>query len=160
MRVLKWLNENIEEYILMGLLIFMVGMMGVQVTMRYLFNASLTWSEELTRYAFVWSAFISVSYCIKRHISIKIDQFLHLMPETVQRVILSINKVIMLAFFSYMLYYAVLVVKSTYLSNQLSAALGVPIYLVQVSTVIGFSLAILRLIQSLLGVLKSPNTVK
>ena len=49
---------------------------------RQILNASLSWSEELTRYLFIWSAFISISYCIKKWISIKIDQLINCLLYT------------------------------------------------------------------------------
>ena len=70
MKILKWLDDNLEETILLVLLVIMTGLMGIQIISRYIFNASLSWSEELTRYLFIWSGFISISYCIKKWISI------------------------------------------------------------------------------------------
>ena len=65
MKVIRWLDDNLEEVMLIVLLICMVLAMGMQVAARYIFNRSLSWSEELTQYLFVWAAFISVSYCVK-----------------------------------------------------------------------------------------------
>ena len=46
MRFLKWLDEHFEEYILSGLLVVISVVMMLQVIMRYVFNASLSWAEE------------------------------------------------------------------------------------------------------------------
>ena len=64
--MLKWLDENLEEFLMVALLIAMTVIMGIQVFARYALGASLSWSEELTRYLFIWSGFISVSYCTKK----------------------------------------------------------------------------------------------
>jgi TRAP-type C4-dicarboxylate transport system permease small subunit len=158
MGVLKWLDEHFEESILLVLLIVMTCVMGVQVTMRYLFNASLTWSEEITRYMFVWSAFISVSYCIKKGISIRIDQFTNMMPQSAKKVLGVITRIVMLVFFVYVFRYALDVVGATYANGQKSPALGLPIYWVQVSSVLGFGMAVVRLLQSLWSDLKSAKS--
>ena len=52
--MLKWLDENLEEFLMGAFLIGMVLIMGVQVLARYVFGASLSWSEEITRYLFIW----------------------------------------------------------------------------------------------------------
>ena len=53
--MLKWLDENLEEFLMVALLIAMTVIMGIQVFARYALGASLSWSEELTRYLFIWS---------------------------------------------------------------------------------------------------------
>ena len=65
MKIIRWLDEHLEEYILSGLLVVIAGVMMLQVIMRYAFNASLSWAEEASRYAFVWSALVSIGYSIK-----------------------------------------------------------------------------------------------
>ena len=79
--MLKWLDENLEEFLMGVFLVGMVLIMGIQVLARYVLGASLSWSEEITRYLFIWSGFISVSYCTKKCISIKIEQFVAMFPK-------------------------------------------------------------------------------
>lgn len=148
MRIIKWLNAHFEEALLTIFLIVMVLVMGYQVTMRYLFNNSLPWSEELTRYLFVWSAFLSIGYCIKHHSSIKIDQILHLLPPVAQKVILLLTKIVSLGFFAYVLRYSFNVVQSTISSGQLTPALQLPMYIVHYAAVVGFGLAVYRILES------------
>lgn len=49
-RVFHWLDENLEEFLLVIGLIAMTLIMGIQVFCRYVLGMSLSWSEELTRY--------------------------------------------------------------------------------------------------------------
>ena len=72
-RIFHWLDENLEEFLLVIGLIAMTLIMGVQVFCRYVLGMSLSWSEELTRYIFIWCGFLSVSYCSKKCLSIKIE---------------------------------------------------------------------------------------
>ena len=65
-KALQWLDENLEEVLLVIALAAMAVIMGIQVIARYIFGASLSWSEELTRYIFIWAGFLSVSYCTKK----------------------------------------------------------------------------------------------
>ena len=54
MKALKWLNKNFEEFIMVSFLMIMTLIMGIQICARYLFNNSMAWTEEITRYLFVW----------------------------------------------------------------------------------------------------------
>ena len=152
MRMIRWLNAHFEEALMTIFLIIMVLVMGYQVAMRYIFNNSLPWSEELTRYLFVWSAFISIGYCIKHHSSIKIEQVLHLMPPVVQKVILLLTKIVSLLFFAYVLRYSLNVVQATIKSGQLTPALQIPMYFVHYASVVGFGLAVYRILESFVRV--------
>ena len=99
MKFFHWLDENLEETLLVLFLSCMTLGMGVQVFCRYLLNFSLSWSEEITRYLFIWSAFISISYCIKKWISIKIDQIIKLFPKNIYVVFqLLLNLILFLLF--------------------------------------------------------------
>ncbi|SCZ79485.1 TRAP transporter small permease [Acidaminobacter hydrogenoformans] len=148
MRIIRWLDAHFEEVILTFFLYIMVAVMGYQVVMRYLFNNSVVWSEELTRYLFVWSAFVSIGYCIKKRSSIKIDQIVHLMPKVVQKVILLLTKVVSLFFFVYLLRYSFNVVQATIKSGQLSPALQMPMVFVHLASIVGFAMAIVRILES------------
>ena len=49
MKAVKWLDKHLEEVILVLLLSLIVLVMLYQIVMRYVFNDSLTWSEEFCR---------------------------------------------------------------------------------------------------------------
>lgn len=55
------------------LLVIMVFIVFIQVIMRYILGHSLSWSEELTRYMFVWLIYLGVNLGIKGDMQIKID---------------------------------------------------------------------------------------
>jgi TRAP-type C4-dicarboxylate transport system permease small subunit len=130
--------------------------MGVQVVARYVFNSSLSWSEELTRYLFVWSAFLSLPYTIKTNIALKIDQLFTVLPEGVKKVLWIIGYLLMFIFFIFMFKNSIGVVQSSMNSGQRSPALGLPMYLIQFSSLVGFGLAIIRTLQALILTIKAP----
>ena len=53
MKLLKWLDDYLEEALLLIMLGIMVVVMGIQITARYVFASSLSWSEEITRFLFI-----------------------------------------------------------------------------------------------------------
>lgn len=150
MKMLRWLDDNLEEMILIALLVAMTLLMGFQVFYRYILNASLSWSEELTRYLFIWSAFISISYCIKKWISIKIDQIINMFPKPVYVVFQLILNIILFLLFLYLSIHAVNYLEMSIASAQKSPALGLPMYVVQAAPLVGFVLAMFRSFQQIL----------
>lgn len=67
--------DTIEEIFLVGMFGAMVLVIFGQVIMRYIFNNSLSWSEELGKFFFVWISWIGISIGAKRKEHIKITMF-------------------------------------------------------------------------------------
>ena len=57
--------RNPLELSLCILLVSIVVITFLQVLFRYVFQISLAWTEELARYAFMWTAALSVGYAFK-----------------------------------------------------------------------------------------------
>ena len=127
-KAIHWLDENLEECILVLLLIGMTLFMGIPVLSRYALGMSLSWSEELTRYLFIWCGFISVSYCSKKCLSIKIEQFVALFPRRTRALFKVVNHTFELIFFLYMIPYACSYMMSAITSGQVSPACSIPMY--------------------------------
>jgi len=152
--MLKAIDDYLEETILLILLVLMTCIMGIQIVSRYIFQNSLTWSEELVRYMFVWSAFLGVPFCIKHGLSIKVDQFRNLFPIPLQKVLMYIDKIIIFLLFLVLFIYSFTVVRATYLSGQTSPAMQLPIWTVQISVTVSSLLSMIRSIQNLLHLVR------
>lgn len=147
-KILHWLDENLEEFILVIFLIAMTLIMGIQVFCRYVLGMSLSWSEELTRYLFIWCGFLSVSYCSKKCLSIKIEQFVAIFPRRGKAIFKVVNHTFELIFFIYMIPFAYSYMMSSVHSGQLSPACGIPMYYVQAAPLVSFVLVAFRVLQA------------
>ncbi len=57
------------------LLLVVVGLVSAQVVARYIFNASLTWSEEAARMTFVYLTFLGAALALGRGQNLRIELF-------------------------------------------------------------------------------------
>ncbi|MBR1634429.1 MAG: TRAP transporter small permease [Lachnospiraceae bacterium] len=146
-RVLHYLDENLEEMLMILLLVAMTCIMGIQIFSRYVLRMSLSWSEEVARYLFIWSAFMSVSLCTRKCISIKIDQFIKFFPKRGEAAFKLLNLTISFVLFVYLIPYAAYYLKTTIESGQVSPACGIPMYYVQSAPLVCFVLTAFRLVQ-------------
>lgn len=144
---MKWFDDYFEEGLLLILLIVMTVVMGVQVTARYVFQNSLSWSEELVRFLFVWSGFLGVPFCIKHHSSIAVEMLKIKLPEKLQDILSYFSYCFMIILFGIMTYYGWQTAAATFVSGQSSPALGLPMYIVQAAVPVGSALAVIRAIQ-------------
>jgi len=69
-----------EEWTLFVTVIVALVALFVNVVLRYGFNYSLAWSEELVREVIIYTTFIGCSAAIKNRSMIKIDALVQLLP--------------------------------------------------------------------------------
>ena len=63
MKLLKKIDKNLERWVMFLLLAGMRLVLGIQIFCRFVLNNSLPWSEELARFMFIWSTFLSIGFC-------------------------------------------------------------------------------------------------
>ena len=146
-KTLHWLDENLEEFLLVVMLAAMTLIMGIQIFSRYALGQSLSWSEEVTRFLFIWSGFLSGSYCSKKCLSIKIEQFVAAFPRRGKALFKVVNHTFELIFFLYMIPFAYSYMMSAIHSGQLSPACGIPMYYIQAAPFVSFLLVTFRILQ-------------
>ena len=141
------MDDHLEESILTILLLGMAVIMGIQVFSRFVLRTSLSWTEEMTRYLFIWCGFLSVSYCVKMCISIKIEQFVARLPRRTKAAVKVVTHTLEVAFFIYMIPFAFSYIISAMESGQVSPALSIPMYYVQAAPFVAFILVAIRITQ-------------
>jgi TRAP-type C4-dicarboxylate transport system permease small subunit len=83
--LLNQTNARIGKYAAGVLLAAMVVMIIAQVGFRYILNDSLTWTEELSKFAMVWIACLVAPWAYLHHLNVSIDMFHEALPKTMQR---------------------------------------------------------------------------
>jgi len=149
MKVLKWVNEHLEEYICCILLAIIAIVMMAQIIMRYIFGSAFFWAEELSRYCYIWIVFLSAGFCIQKDNELRVDIIVDQLPRIPRGILRIASQIIIIVFYALMAYHSCSVVASLYETMRQSAALGIPMYVMYSSCVIGFSLGVLRGIQKL-----------
>lgn len=145
MRALKWLDDHLEEWLLVILLSSTSIIVFLQVIMRFIFRNSLTWSEELARYLFIWMTYVGVSYGIKMKMYLKVDALDSLFDKKGNLITDMLADLFLLIFMLIMTYFGLDIV---FRATRTSAALGIPMRYVYLAPVVGFGLSIIRLIQT------------
>ena len=147
MKVLKWLDANLEKYLCVVLMSVMTLIIFIQVVARYVFQNSLSWSEELARYIFIWLVYLGISYGCQMRKHIKIDAALNLFPKEWRKYVVIIGDLFFLFFAVYVAYTGLgYSIKQT----RVSSAMGIPFKYVYISTFVGFGLAVIRQIQTII----------
>ena len=157
MKVLRFLDENLEKMICVFCLALMSVIIVMQVFCRYVLNNSLSWSEELARYLFVWMIYIGISYGVKMDKHICVDAVYAFMPKGVKKWYAIVAYVLFLLFAVAVVYYGILVVGMQISSGQVSPAMGLPMQYVYAAPTVGMILTSIRLIQKIVEALRATE---
>ena len=149
-KVLHWLDENVEQYLCVVLLGVFTTILFIQVVMRYVFNNSLSWSEELARYLFIWLCFIGVSFGAKQMKHLKIDVFINVFPKKFRPYVIVFADVIVLAFSVIIMYAAYVTVVRYMALGTASPANHIPMWIVHSAPIVGYFLTAIRQIQAII----------
>lgn len=79
--IVRYLEENLEEILMVTLLAALSLVMMAQVIARAVFEQGFTWAEEFCRYCFVYSGMFSAGYCIRKKVSIRVDAIYGFFPK-------------------------------------------------------------------------------
>lgn len=143
---LRWLDQHFEEALMAVFLSGIVVMMTTHVFFRYVMKAPLTWSEEATRYLFIWFVFIGISYGIRNKTHIRVNIIEVLCPK-VTPVLNFIQDVIGALFIFYLTPAALRSMQQLAARNQTSAGLHLPMVFVYGALMCGLFLSIIRIVQ-------------
>lgn len=149
-KVLKWIDDNIEVYICVALMSIMAILIFVQVVFRYVLGNSLSWSEELARYIFIWLIYIGISYGCKLRKHIKIEAALYLFPKKVRPYITILGDILFFAFCCYIMWTGYRYCVTTAELGKYSPALKIPFQYVYLSIPVGFTMSSIREIQTII----------
>ncbi|WP_097027650.1 TRAP transporter small permease [Clostridium peptidivorans] len=150
--------NKLEEYLLVASLIFTVIIVFIQVIMRYLFNSSLSWSEELTRYIFIWQTWLGASVGLKNRKHINIELLNGVLKERGQRVINIIALIIWFGFCIFLVFNGSELVMDLVNKGSVSSGMRIPMYFVYAALPFSAGIMALRLLGQIYEmIIKGPK---
>ena len=147
--------DKFEEYLLIGSLLFNVLLIFSQILMRTIFNYSLSWTEELSRYIFIWQTWLGRSIALKYKQHIRVEILINLLKKTKNKKILEILvNLIWISFSIFLLYAGSLLCKSMITRNVLSSGMRIPLALIYSCLPISSLIVLTRLINDTVDLIK------
>ena len=153
-KVVKWLDENFEEFILVMLLVVMSVLMFANVVLRYVFSSSIIWSDEVCRYAFVITAFLGVGYCINKRSLMSMNSIKNALPFKARLIVETVINLILTVFFGYYAYTAITTVQKGMKMRGTTEILLIPLWIIYLIVLICYVIAVFRAVQKTAADLK------
>lgn len=145
-KAFRWLDQHFEEVLMAVFLSGIVVMMTTHVFFRYVMKTPLTWSEEATRYLFIWFVFMGVSYGIRNDSHIRVNIIEVLCPKVIP-VFGLIQDIVGALFVFYLIPAAFRSMQQIAARNQTSAGLHLPMVFVYGALMLGLCVSVIRIIQ-------------
>lgn len=116
--------SKIETAICCTLIVVMSCTIFLQIICRF-FKMPLIWSEELSRFMFIWLIYISVCISTRRETHLSVDILPMVVHGSGKTIVKIISNILCLCFFVFVTYYGIDVIQKLINRSQLSAAMGV-----------------------------------
>ena len=149
---LRTFLDNFELYLSTFCFIIITIMLTLQVLSRYLLGHSWTWMEEFATIMFVWMIYFATSAAVTHRKHLRIDAVLDVVPFQVKRIMLILSNIIFAGFNIYISVIMFDVIRL--LGDSRTTMLGLPQQLVYAIIPVGLLLAVVRLVEDIIRLMK------
>lgn len=147
--------NRLSEFGIAILIAATVAVTFLQVVFRYGLDSSLSWSEEFSRYAFIWAIFLGAGPVARRGQHMAVDALKGVLPQRQRHWLEVFVALAGILFFAVFCYAAILLTQNAL--AQISTALQVPIAAIYVSAPIGALLSILHFTNGIVQGFAAPD---
>ena len=135
--------DKLEDILCGGTLVCLLLVVLLQVGGR-LVGVTLTWTEETTRFFFLWMMFLAVAAGFNRAESSRVVILVNMLPRPMQKVCTA------LGFFAFMVKYGIDLTMQKFAFNEMATAVAVPMGAIMICVPLCGFLGIIGTIQSFL----------
>ena len=136
----------VEEKIIGAALCLMVLMVAAQVLSRYVLHTSLSFTEEIVRYLFVWITFLGAGVAVYRRGHLSVAGIVRYLPPWASKWIRLLVGTTALVFAAILAVFGTGVVVLQMRTGQSTAALGMPMWIIGLAVPAGGVVLIVRLL--------------
>ena len=158
MKAVKWLDEHFEEAIIIFLLAVISIVELMQVICRNVPGIpALSWAEEMARYAWIVTVFISLPFTIRTSTTLRVTALVEAFPWKLTNIMNNIVDIVTAIVLGIMAWTTITVIGQVQLGGSVSPAMQIPMWLLYVVIFIGFAGGALRAIQMCVIHIKNIN---
>ncbi|MCD8164276.1 MAG: TRAP transporter small permease [Synergistaceae bacterium] len=150
------LYNKFEEYLLVLSLAVSVALVALQIVFRYFINASIHWSEELTRYIFIWQIWLGTSFAQRDGKHLKVEVLYSLMNPAGKKFLSVLSNLIFLSFCVFLTVNCFSLVMNLAHRYSLSPAMEIPLLFVYLSLPVSNLVLSVRIIAGLKEIITTP----
>jgi len=140
------LSSRLELVLANTSLAALVLVLAAQIFFRYVLQIGLSWSEEISRFLFIWFVYISASLAAHRGSHIRVTLFARLLPVP-DRYLFLLADAIWVVFNAFVVIAGLLLVQRTLAYPVYSTSLFIPLAYIYLIIPLAHALMILRILE-------------
>ncbi len=148
--IARAIDRNGERWLLLFLYSFIVMVIFIEVVRRFVLLYSSVWGEETARYAFIYLVWIGASAAVRERAHIRIDVITHVLSPRGAALLYIFGDVLTLALAVFAIYWSLDPVLVSLRFENVTDGLRIVRAWFLVAVPLGFSMMVVRLIQSIL----------
>lgn len=105
MKLLRWVDDNIERVIILVAYVTMTTIVFVEVIRRFVWSVQAAWSTTIPIYMFLWIVWIGCAYNVKIRAHLSFDELRARMPQRAQFACLMLDAFLWVLFSAIVIYF-------------------------------------------------------
>ena len=146
-QVVHRILNRLEGYLSEMLLVLFVGLIFAQTVLRGCFDIVLPWTEELSRFSFVWFVFLGASFAARLYAHNRVTIQFRLFPAWVGKFSMLITDIIWVVFNCMMIKMSLVIIDEMHEYTYLSPSMEISMAYVYWIFPIAFTLMNIRILQ-------------
>lgn len=135
---------RLNQWLVIGLMASMAVLVFVNVVMRYLFNQSIVWVEEVTQYEMIWVAYLGAGLALREGRHVAVDTLQDWLPDLSRRALRNLLAVAIAVFLAALVVLGIQIAMFTW--DQETPVLNIPSGLPYLAVPLGAAAMLLHLV--------------
>lgn len=142
--IIKWLDDNTERYLIIGLYAALALVVVGDVASRVLTGNQSQWGSSISIYCFIWLSWIGCAYHVKKRTHLRFGSFRQKLPRVFQAACYIFDDLLWIALGAVVITGVHSLISMQLMLNNLIQGTSLPLFLATISIPIGWGLVIFR----------------
>jgi TRAP-type C4-dicarboxylate transport system permease small subunit len=106
--------DRVARLAIIAIVAVMIAIVSLQVVLRYVFNTSIDWSDEVSRLLFVWSMFLAIPLGIREGSHVGVELLVGRFPPEVRRQLVKAMSLVAIVLMAVVFWQSVVITVDTW----------------------------------------------
>jgi TRAP-type C4-dicarboxylate transport system permease small subunit len=148
-KLIKLMDEHLEEYIASLLFVLFTALMFSNVVMRYVFQDAIPWAEEMTLLLFIWFVWFAIPFATKLDSHAKVSFIQDWLPGRIKALLNIFLAILTIVIFVSIIVAAIEFLNHNAVKGKTGLLVPYPMWLFYLPAPIGLALTVYRLLSKL-----------